>query len=119
MQHSVQTRPTTSKNLLQNPAFMALKQAKVTQYQRVIDTAQQLLASGSPAAALVIYCEFDKYKVLAKKEERFLVRKGQMSILQHLFTHKTIVDIWWSLPTHIRDLWDAAPELKAWKEQYR
>jgi len=106
-------------NLLQNPAFMAIKNAKVEQFDRVKETAIELLTLRSPMADLVIICEFEKYKVLAKNEEKYLVRKGQMGVLQFLFTYKNISDVWWQLPTHVRELWDAEPSLLIWRKQYR
>jgi hypothetical protein len=41
------------------------------------------------------------------------------SLLHVLFTHKTITDVYWRLSPEVKDLWDAVPELKAWREKYR
>lgn len=103
-----------------HPKLRAIKEAKVEQFQKVIDTANAVLSEQNKDDAFnIIRDEFSKYEALADKEERFLFRHKQMSILQCLLTYRTIADVWWKLPIPVRDLWDANPDLLAWRTQFR
>jgi len=108
-----------SNTLMEDPKFRAIKIAKVEQYQKVIRTAIEVLKEFNDEARYAIRWEFKIYEDLAEKEERYLKRYKQDSLLQMLFIYKTIADVYWALPDDIKQKWNEVPELKAWKEKYR
>lgn len=90
-------------------------------YDHVKDMTFNLLNLRTPFAFKYIWQAFKEYERQARREDRYIWRyaRTHYSYLYVLMNNKTITDIYWALPQQMRQSWDAAPELKAWKEQYR
>ena len=99
----------------------AIKEEKIKAYKRVKDLSSYLLTRGSSYAFELIFQAFDRYKKLQLAEEAYLRRnaKEYYHALYILMTCRTIKDVYFELEQPIQLLWDAVPELKSWKEQYR
>jgi hypothetical protein len=101
--------------------FNKIKQSKLRAFKNVVDIAIFALENHSRFAFELIRNRWIDYEHLAAKEDRY-VRKyapDQYGYTYVLLTYKNIKDVYWQLSAVYRKLWDAIPELKAWKDKYR
>jgi hypothetical protein len=98
-----------------------LSAARYAAYKHVIDVANTVLPIHDPYAYAQIQEAFQAYECADKRQDQYIIRyaKQYCHALQAVLTCKTITDVYWALPAAMKQLWDAIPELKAWKDKYR
>jgi hypothetical protein len=89
-------------------------------YDQVKKVAIDVLELGTPYAFEIIYEAFQEYEKAEQAQAAYISRhaKEYAHPLQFLVMQKNIADVYWSLPTPIKELWDANPELLAYRKKY-
>jgi len=98
-----------------------LTDARVEAFKYVKDIAVFALTNGSTRAFQLIWYAFQDYEKRLMEADHYIKKhfREHYTLFYVLFTHKTITDAYWDLTPQVKDLWDAVPELKGWREKYR
>jgi hypothetical protein len=104
-----------------NEKLIKIKHDKLNAFDNVIQLAIELLPNSSPNVFELIQTAFTEYEKQEDEEHKFVKKHSpkDYTLLYILFTSKTIADIYWALPEEVKTLWNAVPELKEWKEEFR
>ena len=95
---------------------------KSNAFNHTVDVAKFMLENKSTLAFEIIWEAFLDYEKADRQEDSCLARlakTGYSGLTHSLLNYHNIKDVWYKLTEEERQLWDAIPELKTWKEQYR
>ena len=94
---------------------------RVKAFEHLTNVAIFALNNGCSQALNMIMSAFLDYETAAKKSEQYIRRnfREEYTPIYVLFSHKTITDVYRTLSLQVKDLWDAVPELKGWRDKFR
>jgi len=89
-------------------------------FKHVIDKATELLPTGSPYTFEGIVWAYEDFRRAAKQEDRYIARTGgKYCNLMNAMVTRNLRDVYWKLPTPVKELWDANWELAAYLKKFR
>jgi hypothetical protein len=103
--------------------YQILKQKSIA-FNNTLAVAKNVLQTSPANAYRAIKNAFKAYEIIDEQENKCLARlskaKTEYPGIQHaIFNYRNIKDVYFKLSIEERHIWDAIPELKAWKEQFR
>ena len=107
---------TMNMSIDQKKKLQTLEIQRAELFKNAIETAKVVLTLGTPYAFEIIYRKFMEYEAVEKKLGEWVEK---YSIISAMFLMKNPKDIYFKLDPATQALWDAVPELAAWRRKFR